>query len=78
MVHGIHNSLAGAEMPKRLLIDMKENCHGEIVGRVSHPADSVFVLEALALAVEQFSKSCGVPPEEVLNDMRSLLYSNTI
>ena len=63
---------------KRLLIDMKENCNGEIVGRVSHPADSVFVLEALVIAVQQFSSTTGVPPEEVLNDMRSLLYSNTI
>lgn len=60
---------------KRILIDMKENCNGEIVGRISHPADSVFVLEALALAVQQFSKSCGVPPDEILNDMRKLCQS---
>ena len=58
---------------KRLLIDMKENCNGEIVGRVNHPADSVFVLEALAIAVEQFSKSCGVPPQEIIKDIGALL-----
>ena len=58
---------------KRLYIDFKEDCHGEIVGRVSHPADSVFVLEALALAVEQFSKSCGVPPQEIIKDIGAIL-----
>ena len=62
----------------RLLIDFKEDCHGNITGQMKHPADSVFVLEALVLAVEQFSKSCGVPPEEILNDMRNLLYSNNL
>ena len=75
MVHGIHNSLAGAEMPKRLLIDAKENCHGEISMRMNHPSDSVFVLEALALVVEQFSKSCGVPPQEIIKDMGKLCQS---
>ena len=59
----------------RLLIDFKEDCHGNITGQMKHPADSVFVLEALVLAVEQFSKSCGVPPQEIIKDMEKLCQS---
>ena len=59
----------------RLLIDFKEDCHGNITGQMKHPADSVFVLEALVLAVEQFSKSCGVPPQEIIKDMGKLCQS---
>ena len=62
----------------RLYIDFKEDCHGEITGPMKFPADSVFVLEALVLAVEQFSNVCGIPPHEIINVMRSLLYSNNL
>jgi hypothetical protein len=58
---------------KRLLVDLKENCHGEIVGRVSLPADSLFVLEALAEVIEQLSKSCGVAPLEIATDLVALV-----
>ena len=57
----------------RLLIDFKENCNGEIVGRVSHSEDSVFVLEALALAIAEFSKSCEVPSHEIVKDISAIL-----
>ena len=60
-------------MPKRLLVDIKENCHGELTGRVAHPADSVFVLEALVLVIQQFSLSCEVPPVEIARDLLSLI-----
>lgn len=63
---------------KRLYIDFKESCHGNITGPMKYPADGAFVLEALVIAVQQFSNTTGASPEEVLNDMRSLLYSNTI
>ena len=58
---------------KRLLIDFKENCNGEIVGRVSHSEDSVFVLEALALAIAEFAKSCEVPSHEIVKDIERIL-----
>ena len=57
----------------RLLIDLKEDCSGVIVGRVNLPADSLFALEALAEAIEQLSKSCGVSTHEILNDIRGVL-----
>ena len=63
---------------KRLLIDFKEDCHGNITGPMKYPADGAFVLEALVIAVQQFSSTTGVTTDEILNDMRSLLYSNTI
>lgn len=63
---------------KRLYIDFKEDCHGNITGPMKYPADGAFVLEALVIAVQQLSNTTGVPPEEVLNDMRSLLYSNNL
>lgn len=58
---------------KRLYIDIKENCKGEIAGRVSMSADSLFVLEALALVIEQFSESCGVHPCEIAKDLEQYL-----
>ena len=58
---------------KRLYIDFKEDCHGNITGPMKYPADGAFVLEALVIAVQQFSNTTGVPPEEVLNDMGRLI-----
>lgn len=60
-------------MPNRLLIDFKEDHKGEIRGRMSHPADSVFVLEALALAIQQFSKACGVPAVAICSDIAAFI-----
>jgi len=57
----------------RLLVDLKTNCQGDIAGRIDMPADSPFVLEALALVVEQFSVSCGVPAPEILKDIGGLV-----
>lgn len=56
----------------RLLIDLKSDCNGDIVGRVSLPADSKFALEAFLLAIEQFSKNCDIPVCEILDDMKIL------
>ena len=53
----------------RLLVDLKEDHKGEIVGRISHSSDSVFVLEAIALLIDQFSESCKVPPMEIVADL---------
>ena len=58
---------------KRLLIDLKQDCNGDIVGRIDTSSDSVFVLEALACAVEHFSKICGVPASEIVKDIGSLV-----
>lgn len=57
----------------RLLIDLKTDCNGMIVGSIKLPADSPFVLEALAEVVSQFSKSCEIPPEEILDDLKGLV-----
>jgi len=56
----------------RLFIDFKENHKGEITGPIKFPADSVFVLEALAIAVKQFSLSCEVPAGEIVKDLGRL------
>ena len=58
---------------KRLYIDFKKVCNGNITGPMKYPADGAFVLEALVIAVQQFSSTTGVPPEEILNDMGRLI-----
>ena len=56
----------------RLLADLKADCHGHITGRLDTPADSVFALEAIAMIIEQLSKSCGVPAKEICEDLKEL------
>ena len=56
----------------RLLIDLKENCHGELTGTIKLPKDSAFALEALAEAVSHLSANCGVPIDEILKDIFTL------
>ena len=58
---------------KRLVVDLKECGDGDIRGRITFPADSVFVFESLAMVIEQFSKSCEVPAAEILNDLKGFL-----
>ena len=56
----------------RLLIDAKENCHGEISMRMNYHEDSgAFVLEAFLLALGQFAESRGVTVETLLQDLYS-------
>lgn len=55
-------------MKTRLLIDMRQEGE-EIVGSMKIPADSLFVLESLRMVLVEFSKSCGVPPEEIALDL---------
>lgn len=57
----------------RLYVDLKEDCNGDVVGRVGIPADRLFALEAIAEVIEQFSKACGVPALEVLNDIKGTI-----
>ena len=64
-------------MPKRLLVDIKENHKGELTGRIAHPADSVFVLEALVLVIQLFCLSCEVPPSEIVGDLQALIRKGT-
>ncbi len=61
------------ESVKRLYVVFKKDCHGNITGPMKYPADGAFVLEALVIAVQQFSSTTGVPPEEILNDMGRLI-----
>ena len=53
----------------RLLIDLKENCHGDLTGTIKLPKDSAFALEALAEVVRHLSANCGVPIDEILKDI---------
>ena len=55
--------------PKRLLADFKEDCNGDIVGRLDLPADSAFALEVLAEVIRRFSLNCEVPVDEILKDI---------
>ena len=59
------------EMPNRLLIDFKEDCHGHITGPMKFPADGAFVLEAFLLALGQFAESRGATIETLLQDLYS-------
>ena len=59
-------------MAQRLYVDLKEDCHGNIVGRIQLPHDSRFALEALAEVIEHLSKSCGVPAAEIAADIGRL------
>ena len=60
------------ETMKRLLIDAKENCHGEIVARINYPKDAgAFVLEAFLTALGHFADSRGVTIKELLQDLYS-------
>ena len=56
----------------RLLVDLKTDCRGDIVGRIDLPADSAFVVECIAELIARFSKSCGVPVDEILKDTKGL------
>ena len=57
---------------KRLVVDLKEDCHGDITGRITLPADSAFTLECLAEVLRRFSLNCEVPVPEILNDILRL------
>lgn len=56
-------------MANRFFVDFKENAKGEITGGIKFSRDSVFVLESLAIIIDEFSQSCGVPPEEIIVDV---------
>lgn len=56
----------------KLRISLSEK-HGHIEGVVDLPADPGFILESLVLVVERFSVQTGVPPTEILNDIRSFI-----
>jgi hypothetical protein len=45
----------------------------EIRGTVELPADGMFVLEGLALVIETFARKVGVPAEEVVRDLHSVV-----
>lgn len=45
----------------------------EICGTISVEGDQLFVLECLALQVENIAKKLGLPPTEVARDLYSLV-----
>ena len=48
----------------------------EIRGTVELCKDGVFVLEGLAMVVEQFARQHNVPPAEVVQDLYSIVCGN--
>ena len=48
----------------------------EICGDIYLPADPAFVLEGLAMVVEQLSKQSGVSPDAVVRDLYSIVTGN--
>ena len=54
---------------KRVLVDVKEDCKGNLTGPVKFPADGTFVFEAVLLVIEEFAKSVGKPANGVIQDM---------
>ena len=61
--------LTTATMTKRLFVDIKEDCKGNLTGPVKFPADGAFVFEAILLVIEEFANSVKKPPNEVIQDM---------
>jgi len=56
----------------RILIDLKENCHGDIDGTIKLPTDSAFALECFAEVIQRFSVNCGVGINDILKDISGL------
>ena len=48
----------------------------EIRGTIELCKDGVFVLEGLAMVVEQFARQHNVPPAEVVQDLYSIVCGN--
>lgn len=48
----------------------------EIRGTIELCKDGVFVLEGLAMVVEQFARQHNVPPEEAARDLYSIVCGN--
>lgn len=53
----------------RLLVDLKEDCNGNVTGTVKFPAEGTFTLEALLTVIEEFSHTVERPASEVLGDL---------
>ena len=56
-------------MTKRLFVDIKEDCNGNLTGPVKFPADGAFVFESILLVIEEFANSVKKPANEVIQDM---------
>lgn len=61
--------LLSETMTKRLFVDIKEDCNGNLTEKVKFPADGVFVFEALLEVLDQYSKSVEKETHEVIQDM---------
>ena len=55
-----------------LTVSLRER-DGEIYGTIKHCANSAAVIEALAAVIEQFSKTCGVSPSVICDDIKGLI-----
>ena len=63
------NRIGCMTMSKRLYVNIKEDCNGNLTGPVKFPADGTFVFEALLLVIEEFSKGIDISTNEVIQDL---------
>ena len=47
--------------------------NGEIRGKIECSGDGLFILEAVAQIIESLAKDYGVPPVELLNDLKGVV-----
>jgi hypothetical protein len=59
-------------MANRVYVDLKDSGE-DIRGTIKFPADSAFTIEAIALIIEHFQRSCEVPVGEIISDIYMLL-----
>ena len=52
---------------------IREDSNHDIFGKIAHSADSKAVLEALALIITEFSKSCELSPQEICDDLKTII-----
>ena len=61
-------------MANRVFIDIKEDTNGHMTGTIKFSKDSTFVFEVLAEVIDEFSKSCEIPPEEIAADLLAAVF----
>jgi hypothetical protein len=47
--------------------------NGEIRGKIEFSGDGLFMLESLAQVIESLAKNRGIPPRELLNDLKGVV-----
>ena len=61
-----------AAVMNKMRISLTEK-NGEIRGKIECSGDGLFMIEALAQVVESLAQYYGVPPVELLNDLKGVV-----